>query len=59
MRYLKKMENMPKTKKKRLSADFTKSIHGGWGRRLIPRKDDSGWIFQTYKVTSLSYEMLC
>ena len=50
------MENLPKTKKPRLVADFTLDHTGGWGGR-IKKNDD--WKFHSYKGTNLGYDMMC
>ena len=51
------MENLLKTKKPRLVADFTLDHTGGWGGGAIKQNDD--WRFHTYKGTSLGYDMMC
>ena len=53
------MENMPKTKKKKLSSDFSLRLNGGQGGRFKPKQDDSEWKFQKIRDTNLYYEMLC
>ena len=42
------MENLHKTKKPRLVADFTLYNTGGWGGRL---KKNDDWKFQSFKGT--------
>ena len=54
-----KMEDMRKTKKKRLSADFSLSLLGGWGGYVKPKQDNSVWKFQTYRGNNLDYDLLC
>ena len=51
------MENLPKTKKPRLVADFTLDHNGGWGGRI--KQNDNHWKFQSYKGTNLCYDILC
>ena len=51
-----KMENLPKTKKPRLVADFTLDHTGGWGGRI---KQNDYWKFHSYKETNLVYDMMC
>ena len=51
------MDNLPKTKKPRLVADFTLYNTGGWGGRIKP--NDNDWKFQRYKGTNLGYDMIC
>ena len=41
------MENLPKTKKPRLVADFSLDHTGGWGRGRIKQNDD--WDFIVIK----------
>ena len=55
------MDNMPETKKEKLPADLSLSLHGVWGGRwfLKSNQDHSDWKFQTYRSNNLSYEMLC
>ena len=50
------MENLPKTKKPRLVADFTLDHTGGWGGRI---KQHDDWKFHSYKGTNLGYDMMC
>ena len=40
------MENLPKTKKPRLVADFTLGHTGGWGGCI--KQNDDDWKFQIY-----------
>ena len=51
-----KMENLPKTKKPRLVADFTLYHPCVWGGRI---KQNDDWSFHSYKGTNLSYDMIC
>ena len=51
------MENLLKTKKPRLVADFTLDHTGGWRGRI--KQNDNDWKFQSYKGTSLGYVMIC
>ena len=46
------MENMPKTKRKRLSADFYLVPHGCWGGLVNPKQDHSYWKFPNYRGTN-------
>ena len=50
------MENLSKTKKPRLVADFTLDHTGGWGGRI---KQNDGWKFHGYKGTNLGYDIMC
>ena len=52
------MENLPKTKKPRLVADFTLDHTGGWGGGGCIKKNDD-WEFHSYKGTNLCYYMMC
>ena len=47
------MENLPKTKKSRLGADFCLDRTGGWGGRM--NQNDNDWKFKSYKGTNLGY----
>ena len=51
------MENLPQTKKIRLTADFYLGHNGDWGRCIKHNKND--WVFHSYKGTNLGYGMLC
>ena len=51
------MENLPKTIKPRLVADFTLNNTGGWGGGRI--KQNCNWKFHGYKGTNLGYDMMC
>ena len=51
------MEDLPKTKKPRLIADFTCNHTGVWGGRI--KQNDNDWKFQSYKRTMLGYDMMC
>ena len=51
------MENLPKTKKSRLVADFTLDHTGGLGGLI--KQNDNDWKFQSYKGTNLGYDMIC
>ena len=51
------MENLPKTKKPRLVADFTINNTGGWGGGISTHTYNN-WKFQMYKGTNLSYDIL-
>ena len=51
------MENLPRTKKSRLVADFTLDHTGGWGGHI--KQNDNDWKFQSYKGTNLGYDMMC
>ena len=48
---------MPKTSKKRLTADFSIGNTGGWGGRI--KYNDNYWKFQSYKGTNLGCDILC
>ena len=50
------MENLPKTKKLRVVADFTLDHTGGWGGRI---KQNDDWKFDGYKGSNLGYDMIC
>ena len=50
------MENLLKTKKPRLVADFTLIHTGCWGGRI---KQNDDWGFHSYKGTNLGYDMMC
>ena len=50
------MENLPKTKKSRLGADFSLDHTGGWGGRI---KQNCDWKFHGYKGSNLGYDMMC
>ena len=50
------MENLPKTKKLRLMADFTLDNTCGWGGAY--QNYDNDWNFQSYKGNNLGYDML-
>ena len=51
------MENLPKTKKSRLGADFSLDHTGGRGRHK--NKNDNVWKFKSYKGSNLGYDMMC
>ena len=51
------MENLPKTKKSRLEADFSLDHTDGWGRRM--NQNDNDCKFKSYKGTNLGYDMMC
>ena len=51
------MENLPKTKKSRLRADFNLDHTGGWGRRK--NQNYNNWEFRSYKGSNLGYDMMC
>ena len=50
------MENLPRTKKSRLGADFSLDHTGGWGGRI---KQNNDWKFHGYKGSNLGYDMMC
>ena len=49
------MENLPKTKKSRLGADFSLDHTGGCGGHI---KQNDYWKFHSYKGTNLGYDMM-
>ena len=49
------MENLPKTKKPRLVAEFTLDHTGGQRGRI--KHNDNDWKFQSYKETNLGYDI--
>ena len=51
------MENLLKTKKSRLGADFSLDHTSGWGGRI--KQNDNDWKFNSYKGTNLGYDMMC
>ena len=51
-----KMENLHKTKKLGLIADFSLDHTGGWWGRN--KHNDNDWKFQSYKGTNLGYDMI-
>ena len=51
------MEDLLKTKKPRLVADFTLDHTGGWGGRIKQNNNDRK--FKSYKETNLGYDMIC
>ena len=51
------MENLPKTNKTRLIADFSLDNSDGWGGRI--KHSDNYWKFQSYTGTSSGYDMIC
>ena len=50
------MENLPKTKKSRLGADFSLDHTGGRGRRM--NQNDNDWKFKSYKGSNIGYDMM-
>ena len=52
-----KDNNLPKTKKPRLIADFVLDHTGGWGGRI--KHNDNDWKFLSYKGTNLGYDLIC
>ena len=53
------MENMLRTKKKRLPAQFIEVFIVAGGGCVKPKRDDPDWKFQTYKSNYLAYDMFC
>ena len=51
------MENLPKTKKQTLVADFSLDHTGGWGGGRI-KHNDNDWKFQSYKRTNFGYDLI-
>ena len=51
------MENLHKTKKSTLVADFSLDHTGGWGGRMKQKNND--WKFKSYKGSNLGYDMMC
>ena len=51
------MENLPRTKKWWLGADFSLDHTGGWGGRM--NQNDNDWEFKSYKGTNFGYDMIC
>ena len=51
------MEKLRKTKKLRLTFDFSLDCINGQGRRT--KQNENDWKFQSYKGTNLGYFMLC
>ena len=52
------MENLPKTRKPRLTADFSLDHTAGWWGGHI-KHNDHDWKFQSYKGINLGYDMIC
>ena len=51
------MENLLKTKKSRLGANFSLDHTGGWGGQI--KQNDNDWKFRSHKGTYLGYDMMC
>ena len=53
------MEYLLKTKNQRLTNDFSLSLPGGWGGRIIPKQDNLEQKFHIHRGTNSDYDMLC
>ena len=57
-----KIDNLHKTRKLRLTSDFSLGHHGGWGGwgwGGCIKNNENHWKFLSYKGTNLGYDMLC